>query len=750
MAGSMADVGRTLTRTVTLPIVAATSAAAFLGIKTAAAMEQSTIAFSTFYGSMQAGEQTMRDLAAFAAATPFELQGLTEAAAKLAAVGVASEDLIPTMQGVGDAVAGVGGGAVAIDRVAFAMQQVIGQGRAMTQDVNQIAQTGIPIWGELAAQMGVGTEEIRKLAEQGKITDDVLVAAFTDPIGPLTKFSGLMESQSQTLSGVWSTFTDTISIELAAALQSALPTLKQALGDLTEAIGPALAAAGPAFAAVVQAAVPLVSVVADLLTWFSELSPEMQKWIVYSIAGAAAMGPLLRILAPIVSGFGGLARAVGGLARVGGAVAGFARAFLGLSKAFGAMRAFVILFNVLKLTVITGLRAIGLAFLTNPIGLLITGIAVAVAGVVYLVVKYWDQIKAAFVQAWEVIRTAVGQLWDGLRAVFGAIAGFLGAVWNGIVDMFRSAWDAISGVVVAAANFILGFLKVWFTLVSLPFRLMVLGIVEGVKFLWAVVSAVFSAVADFIVGVFQAVAGFVLPLWKALWAGVSAVASALWGFLRGVFSAIRDFIAGVWNGIKSVALAVWNAIKSVVVGVVSAIVAAIRDRFAAARDIAVSIFNALRDKVTAIWEGIKAAIKRVVDSVGGVVAGLWTGMKGVLNAGIRFINGFIGGVNKVIGAINMIPGAPDLPKVPLIPYLAAGGVVTGPTLAMVGEAGPEAVIPLAALERMLPDVGADAPEPAPIFLEVRIGDRDITEMIESVNRKDRGALVAALSGGRLV
>ena len=51
-------------------------------------------------------------------------------------------------------------------------------------------------------------------------------------------------------------------------------------------------------------------------------------------------------------------------------------------------------------------------------------------------------------------------------------------------------------------------------------------------------------------------------------------------------------------------------------------------------------------------------------------------------------------VRKAIGGINKVNPFDDIPNVPLIPKLAKGGIVTQPTLALIGEAGPEAVVPL--------------------------------------------------------
>ncbi|CAB4167061.1 hypothetical protein UFOVP873_3 [uncultured Caudovirales phage] len=96
---------------------------------------------------------------------------------------------------------------------------------------------------------------------------------------------------------------------------------------------------------------------------------------------------------------------------------------------------------------------------------------------------------------------------------------------------------------------------------------------------------------------------------------------------------------------------------------------------------------------SALWNGMKAGFAGVVTVVSGYVNGLVAIYKGLFNGIASVWNNTVGKLSfKIPGWVPVIGGSGF--DVPNIPMLADGGIVNGPTLAMIGERGPEAVVPL--------------------------------------------------------
>lgn len=96
----------------------------------------------------------------------------------------------------------------------------------------------------------------------------------------------------------------------------------------------------------------------------------------------------------------------------------------------------------------------------------------------------------------------------------------------------------------------------------------------------------------------------------------------------------------------------------------------------------------------AIGNGIKAGLEAVVNLITGVVKGIINGITGLVADGL---NAFFRGINHIIYKAEWTNGPASYPRLPTnieIPKLADGGIVSRPTLALIGEAGPEAVVPL--------------------------------------------------------
>jgi hypothetical protein len=112
----------------------------------------------------------------------------------------------------------------------------------------------------------------------------------------------------------------------------------------------------------------------------------------------------------------------------------------------------------------------------------------------------------------------------------------------------------------------------------------------------------------------------------------------------------------------------------------------------------IKAFSFLKDNWRDLWDDMKAVVKSAVNPIAGAV----NSMIGVINALFNALNNVsVGWEKKVLKGLPDIPAfgpwSPfNLPMMPQVPMMAKGGVVTRPTLAMLGEAGPEAVVPLGA------------------------------------------------------
>lgn len=174
-----------------------------------------------------------------------------------------------------------------------------------------------------------------------------------------------------------------------------------------------------------------------------------------------------------------------------------------------------------------------------------------------------------------------------------------------------------------------------------------------------------------------------------------------------VYNAIQAVTAALNGALTASFSALWVATGAVIIiGIIAAVIAlqAKFDIFGKAIDGLKIAFNAFWGVVQTVWGYIRGAFTTGFEFISGVVAGWYTGVRKYIDALYGAFKTVFNGIaslwNNTFGKLSFkVPGwVPGIGgkgfEVPDIPMLAEGGIVTGPTLAMIGEAGPEAVIPL--------------------------------------------------------
>jgi tape measure domain-containing protein len=206
-AGNVVGKAVTTAKYGALGVAALGGVAASRGLKLASEAEQAQIAFTTMLGSADKAQQFLADLTKFANTTPFELPQLRDASKRMLAFGFAADQVLPTLTAVGNAAAGLGLGADGIDRITLALGQMRAKSKVSGDEMLQLTEAGIPAWEILAKRMNTTTQAIMKMSEQGLIPADKAINALID--GMNEKFPRMMEQQSKSLQGLWSTMKDT-------------------------------------------------------------------------------------------------------------------------------------------------------------------------------------------------------------------------------------------------------------------------------------------------------------------------------------------------------------------------------------------------------------------------------------------------------------------------------------------------------------------------------------------------------------
>lgn len=169
--------------------------------------QQLEMAFKTMLQSESKANDLMNQLVRTAATTPFDLQGVAEGAKQLLAYGTSAEEVNGTLVRLGDIAAGL---SIPLNDLVWLYGTTMTQGRMFTQDLRQFQGRGIPIAEEIAKIKGVAVDAVGDLVTAGKVTSDVVKQAIESMTAEGSKFGGLMEAQSHTITGQISNIEDSI------------------------------------------------------------------------------------------------------------------------------------------------------------------------------------------------------------------------------------------------------------------------------------------------------------------------------------------------------------------------------------------------------------------------------------------------------------------------------------------------------------------------------------------------------------
>lgn len=378
----------------------------------------------------------------------------------------------------------------------------------------------------------------------------------------------------------------------------------------------------------------VIDAVKKLITVMKELS--LIEWLGSFAEGEGMIATFLVNLGKIGAFFSGLSATISGaFAGLGEIATTAGEAVLGGFATVGSF------FAGLGEVLLAPFEALAVA-IGAPVEAVITviaGIGIAIA----LLITHWDDVKAVAKVCWDYIKEVAGVVWDTLKATWLTLGDVFGKLWDDVKKAAGVFWDTMQKAGEAS----------W----------------DGIKKAWEVIDDVF--------------AGF----WKVVkvsgatfWNDLSKLGTTAWTDVKKVWDTVEKYFSGIWNNITKTATKVWNGITTTITNVVTSVK---------------NGFNSLVTWVTGTFTtSWGKAWKAVVSGFSTIVSGIGNVFKIPLNAVIDAIDGFFSGLNR-FKFPDWVPGLGGKGvDIPLIPRLARGGIIDSPTIAQIGEAGPEAVVPL--------------------------------------------------------
>lgn len=450
-----------------------------------AQIEQYTMALTTALGDETKAAETLAKIREDAAKTPYSVESLVKANQLLISTNGNAEKSRKTIIALSNAISATGGGDDELIRMAQNLQQISNSGKATTEDIKQFAYAGIDIYGLLSDYTGKSVQECKELEISYDLLSNALEMAATEG----GKYFGANEAQAQTLNGKISTLKDNI--------QDGLGTAMQGINDV--------------FGKLVSIAIDLV----EEIDWkkFGENVTSTFQFLMDN------GGKIASLVASIGAAFISW--------NVGAMIQGVISSITALGGILPALK-----------TAILGVNA---ALKANPIGLVLTGISLLVAGIIAL----WnncDWFRDGVITIGNAIVDFISDAVDGIVHFFTVT---VPQAFNKVLDFVKTNWQ---GLLLLLVNPFAGAFKLLYDNFE-GFRNAVNTLVERIKTAFINmkdgISNTVRNIKDAIVNGFQAAVDFITSLpGKAV----------QWG---------RDFIQGLVDGIISMASRVVDAVKGI-------------------------------------------------------------------------------------------------------------------------------------------------------------------------------------------
>lgn len=269
------------------------------------------------------------------------------------------------------------------------------------------------------------------------------------------------------------------------------------------------------------------------------------------------------------------------------------------------------------------------------------------------------------------IADVLGNLADFLKGVIDIITGILTSDMTKIFDGFTETGDAIMNILSALLTALLDLT------------------VAVLKVIWDTIVAIFQGIWDGIVAIFTPLGEWFSERWNDITTVLADVAKwfgdmfqKAWDALTNVFSSI-----GTWFGER------WNDVTTALANVATWFGNIFKTAFEAVKN----AFSTIGSFFSGVWTTVKNIFANAGQMVGSAVGGAFkSAVNAVLGTIENVVNGFIGMINGVLDTVRGLPGLGWVGSVGYVslPRLARGGIVDSPTVAMIGEAGKEVVMPL--------------------------------------------------------